>query len=174
MTAPSHPSQRAFTLIEVLIVLAIIVMVSGLAAVALLGRRDEADRKATQIALYTLGDAMDAFRLDYRRYPTDDEGVAVLWDKSKLDSEADGSLWAPYLTKPMPRDVWGSAWGYAQEADGFDEGAEENPVTVAPYDLWSYGPDKEDGTDDDIRVGASASEDEESELGGGLVPDNGP
>ncbi len=177
MTAPLHLSRarRAFTLIEVLIVLAIIVMIAGFVSVSLFARRDQADVQAAQINLSTLGDALDAFRLDYRRYPTDDEGLAVLWDKEQLDSEADGSLWASYLTKPMASDVWGNEWGYAQQAEDFDSGIEEeNTSAVAPYDLWSFGPDGEDGTDDDIRAGGTGSGEDEGELGGDLVPDDGP
>ncbi len=176
MTALTPPARArgAFTLIEVLIVLAIIVMIAGFVSVSLFARRDQADVQATQINISTLGDALDAFRLDYRRYPTDDEGLAVLWDKEKLDSEADGSLWATYLTKPIPTDVWGNEWGYAQQVEDFDSGEEENTAAVAPYDLWSYGPDGEDGTDDDIRASGSGSGEDESDLGGDLVPSDGP
>lgn len=176
MTRSTHPSfaRRAFTLIEVLIVLAIVAMIGGFVTVSLLTKRDQADLKAAEINLNTLSASLDAFRFDFRRYPTDDEGLAVLWDKEKLDSESDGSLWSGYLTKPLPEDVWGNEWGYAQEADDFDSGEDESTTAVAPYDLWSFGPDGEDGTDDDIRTGGTGSGDDEGGLGSDLVPDDGP
>ncbi|GJM19061.1 MAG: type II secretion system protein GspG [Phycisphaeraceae bacterium] len=167
-------ARTGFTLIEILIVLAIVVMISGLAAVALFGQREKADVQATQINLGTIGDALDAFRLDYRRYPTDEEGVAVLWDREQLDADAESSSWIKYLEDPSPRDVWGNAWGYAQESEDY-EPDEENPAAVAPYDLWSNGPDGEEGTDDDIRMaGATGSSDGEDGVGSDLLPDQGP
>lgn len=160
-------------MIEVLIVLAIILMISGLVAVQLFSRRDRADIDQTRINLNTLRDALDAFRFDFRRYPTDEEGLAVLWDKSRLDAEADAVAWAGYLREPLPEDAWGNAWGYAAETDDF-EADEDSPSALAPYDLWSNGPDGEEGTDDDIRSGLSGSGGREDGPGGDLASPQGP
>lgn len=170
----THASvRRAFSLIEVMIVLAIILVIAGLVSVTVFGRRDQADADVTRVNLNTLGDALAAFRFDFRRYPTDDEGLAVLWDKSKLDPEADASLWSSYLEAPLDKDAWGKQWGYAQQSESY-EPDEENPVSVPPFDLWSYGPDGEDGTEDDIRVGATAAADNAEEPGGDLIPADEP
>ena len=171
----TRPPARAagFTLIEVLIVLAIILMISGLVAVQLFSRRDRADIDQTRINLNTLRDALDAFRFDFRRYPTDEEGLAVLWDKAKLDAEADAAAWAGYLQEPLESDVWGNAWGYAAQSEDF-EADEDNPSATAPFDLWSNGPDGEEGTDDDIRSGRSAAGEEAEGPGGDLAPPQGP
>jgi len=167
---PRHTGARAFTLIEVLIVLAIILMIAGLVSVSLFKRRDQADISHAKINLNTLRDGLDAFRFDFRRYPTDEEGLAVLWDKEKLDSEAESGTWSQYLRDPLPTDPWGNEWGYAQESESF-EPDDENATAVAPYDLWCNGPDGEEGTDDDIRVGGSkASGDDTQEFGGDLAP----
>ena len=167
-------ARGGFTVIEVLIVLAIILMISGLVAISLFGRRDQADIDVTKVNMNTLRSALDAFRFDMRRYPTDEEGVAVLWDREQLDPEADGTKWTQYLSKPMPNDQWGNPWGYSQESEDF-ESDEENASAVAPYDLWSNGPDGEEGTDDDIRLGGSgATGDDADEFGGDLVPSSEP
>jgi general secretion pathway protein G len=109
--------------------------------VAVFSRRDEAKKDTAKIELNTLKNALNMFRMDYDRWPTDQEGVKVLWDKSVLDSEADQTKWKPYLTDPLPNDKWGSPWGYRQKSEHGDD---------TKYDLWSFGPDKQEGTDDDI------------------------
>lgn len=162
-------APRGFTLIEVLIVLAIILMIAGLVSVSLFERRDQADIDRTKIDLNTLRDGLDAFRLDFRRYPTDEEGVAVLWDKEKLDADADAGKWTKYLRDALPTDTWGNEWGYAQVSESYEQD-DENTTAVAPYDLWSNGPDGEEGTDDDIRVGTSKTADESKDFGGDLAP----
>jgi general secretion pathway protein G len=136
-------ARRGFTLIEVMIVIAIILALSGLVAVALFGQRDKAKTDTVRIQMNNIRSALDFFRLDYDRYPKDEEGIAVLWDKSKLDPEADATKWHQYLKESMPNDGWGHPWGYKQQSEHTDD--------TTKFDLWSYGPDGQDGTDDDIK-----------------------
>lgn len=142
VTGPSARSRRAFTLIEVMIVIAIILALSGLVAVAVFQRRDDADIKLTRVSLNNLKSAMGLFKLDYRRYPFEEEGLAVLWDREMLDPESDENLWKTYLEAKMDTDVWGTEWGYRADSETRESG----------FDLWSNGPDKEEGTDDDIML----------------------
>ncbi|MFN0132314.1 MAG: type II secretion system major pseudopilin GspG [Phycisphaerales bacterium] len=135
------PVRRAFTLIEVMIVIAIILALTGLIGVALFNRRDDAKRDTVLIDINSMKAAMDLFRHDFERYPKDEEGVKVLWDKTALDAEADQTKWKGYLKEPMPTDRWGSPWGYRQASEHGDE---------TKFDLWSYGADKQDGTEDDL------------------------
>jgi general secretion pathway protein G len=133
---------RGFTLIEVMIVIAIILALTGLIGVAVFARRDEAKKQTAEIEINNIKRALDFFRNDFDRYPKDEEGLAVLWDKTKLDPEADASKWKGYLTDPMPNDRWGHAWGYRQVT--------EHSEDTTKFDLWSFGPDGQEGTDDDI------------------------
>lgn len=134
-------ARRGFTLIEVMIVIAIVLALTGLIGVAVFSRRDDAKKDTAKIELNTLKNAMNLFRTDFDRWPTDQEGVKVLWDKSALDGEADQTKWKGYLTEAKPKDMWGSEWQYRQKSEHGDE---------SKYDLWSFGPDKQDGTEDDI------------------------
>lgn len=143
-------ARRAFTLIEVMIVIAIILALSGLIGVALFSRRDDAKRDTVKIDLNNVKQALDLFRHDFERYPKDEEGVKVLWDKTALDAEADQTKWKGYLKEPMPTDRWGSPWGYRQVSEHGDE---------SRFDLWSYGPDKQDGTEDDLTSWTTSSGD---------------
>lgn len=135
--------RAAFTLVEVIIVLAIVLLLSGLVGVAVMKRRGEAQSDTAKVELNTIRNAMQLFYLDFDRYPTDEEGVAVLWDRARLDPEEEPQRWRGYLTRPIPTDRWGSPWGYRQMSEMGDE---------QEYDLWSYGPDRQDGTDDDIHA----------------------
>jgi general secretion pathway protein G len=137
-----------FTLIEVMIVIAIILALSGLVGVAVFAQRDSAKKDTAKVELNTIKRGLEMFRLDFDRWPKDEEGLAVLWDKSKLDPESDATKWKQYLTDPMPNDRWGHAWGYKQVS--------EHQSDDTKYDLWSNGPDGQEGTDDDITSWSTA------------------
>ncbi len=150
--------RRGFTLIEVMIVIALVVALTGLVGIALLGRRDDANVELTRVDMNTLRQALDQFYFDMNRWPTDEEGLAVLWDRNALqvDNESQEQRWRAYLNDPMPRDRWGNEWGYRQVSEFADE---------SRYDLWSNGPDGQEGTDDDI---TNWSEDQNGMGGGGF------
>jgi general secretion pathway protein G len=140
--------RRGFTLIEVMIVIAIVLALTGLIGVAVFSRRDDAKKDTAKIELNTIKNAMNMFRADFERWPTDQEGVKVLWDKAALDGESEQTKWKGYLTEALPKDKWGSEWGYRQKGEHGDE---------TKYDLWSFGPDKQDGTEDDITSWSTAA-----------------
>jgi general secretion pathway protein G len=164
---PAPHRHRGFTLIEVMIVIAIVLALSGLIGVALFRQRDAAKADTVKIDMNSLKAGLDLFRLDYDRYPSDEEGLAVLWDKTKLsassggDTEADTAKWKGYMKEAMPNDKWGSPWGYRQVSEHGDE---------TTYDLWSYGPDKQDGTDDDIVSWNKEGEGMGADSSGGAPP----
>ncbi|MEO1008179.1 MAG: type II secretion system major pseudopilin GspG [Planctomycetota bacterium] len=149
--------RHAFSLVEIMIVLAIIVLLSGLVGFAVLSRRDEANLKKAQIDVNTLKDALLDFNRRYQRWPTDDEGLAVLWSSETVDPEQEDA-WSESLGQAMPNDPWGNPWEYAEEGERRE----------GYYDLSSNGPDGEPDTDDDIY----AWEEDEGGLGsgGGLAP----
>ena len=134
---------RAFTLLEVMIVIVIILAIAGLVTVNLMGTRKKATVGKVEIQMKSMRDALNQFNLDFNRYPTDDEGIAALWDKTKLTDEADQAKWRPYMETPIPTDDWGTAWVYRQTGEQAPEGK---------FDLLSNGPDKEEGSEDDINV----------------------
>jgi general secretion pathway protein G len=139
--------RGAFTLIEVMIVIAIVLALMGLVGYAVMERRDEAKRDLAKIDLNNIRQGLKLFRFDFDRYPTDEEGIKVLWDKSALSADAEAAKWHPYLEAQMPNDRWGQAWHYESAGKHGD---------ATSYDLWSSGPDKQDGNDDDITSWGSA------------------
>jgi general secretion pathway protein G len=155
-------SQRAFSLIEVMIVIAIILAISGLVALTLFSRRDQAESDLGRVEFRQIEQALKFFRLDFNRYPTDEEGLAVLWDKERLDPEADQNAWKGYLEAAMPTDRWGNDWRYRQQSEETDD--------TTKYDLWSFGADGEEGTEDDIESWDLGTDEEEDS---GLPPPSG-
>lgn len=155
--------RRAFTLIEVLIVLAIVLALGGIVGVAVLGRGDDAKVDLARVDLNSLEAGLKQFRFDFGRWPTDDEGLAVLWDEEMLDPDADAEKWRGYLDKPLINDRWDNPYEYRAES----EFGEEDGL----YDLWSNGPDGEEGTDDDI-MSRPSGDDFGGEMGGddGMLP----
>jgi general secretion pathway protein G len=155
--------RRAFTLIELLIVIAILLAIGGIVLVNLLPAKDQADIDLTRVQIDTFEQALKRFRVDLKRWPTEDEGLAVLWNPDGLEDENDQAAWkGPYLEKAAPLDTWKQAWIYHQPSE-LREGAE--------YDIISMGPDKEEGTDDDIHnhmreLNAQGEYDEEFDMGG--------
>lgn len=151
LTVPEHRLHRAvscrararrgLTLIEILIVIAILLAIAGLVVVNLLPARDQADIDLTKVQIDQIGEALDRFSLDMRRFPTEDEGLDVLWNQELLEDEQEQQNWrGPYMDQ-LSADPWGNDWVY--RFPGEIRGEEY-------YDLISYGPDGEEGTEDDI------------------------
>lgn len=130
-------NQKGFTLIELLVVIVILGILVSLAAPRLAGRTESARMEAAKadveggIAL-----ALDLFEVDMGRYP------ASLEELIKKPSES--TSWkGPYLKKGIPKDPWGDSYLYRFPATRNPEG----------YDLYSLGPDKREGTGDEITNG---------------------
>ena len=119
-----HPRvRRAFTLIEVLVVVVIIAVLASFVAPNVFRHVDTAKNVAAQAQISTLGAALDAYRLDNGRYPTTEQGLAALWQAPSMDPRP--SNWrGPYLRQPPPADPWGAPYVYHAPGDhmanGFD------------------------------------------------------
>lgn len=115
--------QAGFTLIELMVVLFILGLLAMLVAPRLMGRVGKAKIKTAQTQIQMMATALDLFHLDVGRYPTDEEGLKVLYSKPENLSSWSG----PYLDKPAPKDPWGRDYVY------------KSPGEHGPYDLISLG-----------------------------------
>ena len=152
---PRRRTRRAFTLIELLIVIAILLAIGGLVVVNLIPRGEQARADLQRVQFDLIGAAMDQFRLDLNRWPTEEEGIEVLWRQDALEDEADMERWRlKYLESPVTEDKWGNELVYRNPSEELGEGY---------YDLVSVGPDGEEGTEDDI-TNHDRLRDEEGEI----------
>ncbi len=143
MKRKQNVRRGAFTLLEVLLVVGILALLAAFVVPNLMGADTRAKKKLAQMAVGRSGEisnALKQFRLDIGRYPDSDEGLAALFERpSSIDD--DDERWRQYLEGSPEdlRDPWEQEYQYRCPGE-FNEEA---------FDLWSYGPDQEDGTDDD-------------------------
>jgi general secretion pathway protein G len=121
--------EAGFTLIELMIVLFILGLLAALVAPRLMGRVGKAKQKTAQAQMQMLATALDLFHLDVGRYPNDEEGLKVLYQKPDNLPAWSG----PYLDKESPKDPWGRDYVY------------KFPGEHGPYDLSSLGADGQPG-----------------------------
>lgn len=143
-------TRRGFTLIEILLVLAIIGMLAGVAIVSLVGTREGAKVDSTRAMLTSIETALETYNMHVSHYPTEEEGnLNALLTKPSFENEQLGEKWrGPYL-KQEARDTWGNLFNYEVNVTG--AGTTVGETNPKPYRLWSNGPDGMDGTEDDIK-----------------------
>jgi general secretion pathway protein G len=131
-------ASAGFTLIEMLVVLAIIGLLVSLVAPRVLGILSDAKVKTAHIQIESFKNALDLYYLDEGHYPTTSDGLAALATRP-----ADEASWnGPYLKGAVvPRDPWSNPYIY--RAPGEDQ---------RPYDIISLG---EHGRSGDVN-GSSA------------------
>ena len=121
-------NRRGFTLVELLVVMAIIALLAALVGPKLFPKLGKGKQSAAKAQIELIGQALDQFRLDVGRYPTAQEGLNALM----VNPGATG--WeGPYLKKALPPDPWGKPYQYLC------------PGTHGEYDLLSYGRDGNPG-----------------------------
>jgi len=122
--------KKAFTIIELMVVITIIGILASLVAPKFMGKLESAKVKTSKAQLAMLSTALDSFNLDIGRYPTESEGLKVLWTRKDIRGY-DG----PYLAKPVESDAWGNPYVYKVTSDDH------------AYDISSYGKDGKEGGD---------------------------
>jgi general secretion pathway protein G len=120
--------HRGFTLLELLVVIVIIGLLAGYVAPRYFAQVGKSETQVARAQIESIEKALDHYRLDNRRYPSNEEGLAAI---------------APYLKKALPKDPWGRAYGYRVPGE---KGSE--------FEVFSYGRDgKAGGTGEDADIG---------------------
>ena len=121
--------KKAFTIIELMVVITIIGILASLVAPKFMGKLETTKVKTTKAQIEMLSTSLDSFNLDTGRYPTESEGLKVLWTKTKDIRGYDG----PYLPKAVKADAWGNPYMYVTTSDDH------------AFDIISYGKDGKEG-----------------------------
>jgi general secretion pathway protein G len=128
--AGSRESEAGFTLVEMLVVIAIIGLIMGLIGPRVLNYLSESKVKAAKIQLQSFASALDLYFLDAGRFPSSAEGLAALVRQTPGVAAWNG----PYLKGgSVPNDPWNHAYVY------------RSPGERGPYDILSYGSDGQEG-----------------------------
>jgi general secretion pathway protein G len=127
-----------FTLVELLVVLAIIGLIAAIAAPQVLRYLGTARVDAAKVQMRNISSALELLYIDIGRYPTTEEGLTILVGRPEGVSGWNG----PYIKqKNALTDGWGSLYQYNE------------PENDKPPLLWSFGRDKKaggEGEDADI------------------------
>jgi general secretion pathway protein G len=136
----ARSTRRGFTMMELLVVLAILGLLAGLAISNVSGIFGGAQVATAQIFVKeSMKSPLFAYQMKMGSYPSTAEGLQALITPPADKADRWGPM--PYITESkVPLDPWGEPYQYAFP------GTHNKSV----YDLWSKGPDKVSGTDDDI------------------------
>ena len=110
----------AFTMVELLVVLAIIALVTTIAAPQVLRYLGTAKADTAQAQIRSISSAMELYYLDVGAYPSDDEGIAAL-----AVAPATAAGWnGPYMKGAEKlADPWGAAYTYEADGETFKVGS---------------------------------------------------
>ncbi len=124
--------EAGFTLVELLIVLAILVLLASLVGPRVIGYLGSSKIKAAKVQIEGIEAALQLYRIDNNGYPTTSEGLAAL-----VKRPANAPNWnGPYLARrKVPLDPWNRPYNY------------RSPGQNGDFDIFSLGADNQKGGD---------------------------
>lgn len=124
--------RQGFTLFEVLLVLIILIILTSTVSYYVIGAQKKAYARAAKAQIGLFKSPLTDYHIDVGGYPSTDQGLDA------LRTAPDGnSKWAgPYIENAIPRDPWGNPYQYQSSGSA--------------YLIWSFGPDGQDGSGDEI------------------------
>jgi general secretion pathway protein G len=123
----SNKQQRGFTLLELLVVIVIIGLLAGYVAPRYFSQVGKSETQVARAQIDALEKGLDQYRLEHRRYPTSEEGLAAI---------------GPFMKKAVPNDPWGRPYQYRA------------PGAKGDFELFSLGRDgRPGGVGEDADIG---------------------
>ncbi|MGE3316493.1 MAG: type II secretion system major pseudopilin GspG [Planctomycetaceae bacterium] len=140
--------RAAFTLLEVLMVIVILGVLAVLVLTQLGGAGDDANKRIASIAVSSrIPEALERYKLHVGGYPTEDEGGLELLLKAPSEEEMAQKWAGPYVKPEQLKDPWNQDYRYTYPGRYNENG----------FDISSNGPDRQEGTEDDITNWEKAS-----------------
>jgi general secretion pathway protein G len=127
-------NKKGFTLIELMVVIAILALLGGIVAPRVIGRLRQAKPQKAAIDVKQIGLGLDMYAADNGQYPTTEQGLQALITKPTSPPEP-MNYNGPYVQPTDFKDPWGVAYVYASPSsrEGYD------------YELYTYGSDGQEG-----------------------------
>ncbi len=117
--------RRAFTLVELMVVIVILGLLSGVVTMSVRSYLISSKQNVAKMEISKVCQALESFYIAYDRYPTNQEGLAVLSEPSEKHAEG--------ILSFIPADPWGNPYEYV------------SPGKTKPYDVTCYGADHREG-----------------------------
>ncbi len=132
---PAKGNDDGWTFIETLIVLGIILILTATVSFMAVRYLQKAKVVASRSQIDSFDLALQAYYLDCGNYPTEEQGLAALWEKPSMEPVSVN--WnGPYMAKRVPKDSWNRDFVYKFPGP-------EN----FPYGVATYGADGLEGGD---------------------------
>jgi len=126
--------QSGFTLIEIMVVLAILAGLVAMVAPNIIGEAGAARIKTAKAEMSNISQALDMYKLDNFTYPSTSQGLEALVSKPSGSPEPKNYKANGYMKK-LPIDPWGNPYLYFSKSGKFE--------------IISFGADGEEGGEDD-------------------------
>jgi len=124
MQKKNKQKLKAFTLMELMIVIIILGLLAAFVLPNLTGKGEEAKKKIVCVQMNSIAQALKMYKIENSAYPTTSEGLSVLAKKNYFEDNKE------------PKDSWGNNFIYTSDGKSFE--------------IISFGPDKKEGGGDDI------------------------
>mgnify|MGYP006187085373 CR=1 FL=1 len=137
--------RAGFTLLEVMVVIVILGIIASMVVPNLLGNKEAADQQKAMVDIQQLESALDMYKLRNGFYPTTEQGLQALV-VAATSQPAPRVFPEGGFIKRLPKDPWGEDYIMV------------SPGQMGQLDLFSKGPDRTAGNDDDIGNWADTTE----------------
>jgi general secretion pathway protein G len=127
-------NRRAFTLIEMLVVVLILAILAALIVPRVVNRTGDAKRAKAASDIATLSSLLQQYRIDNDAFPSTEQGLSAL----RVQPTDAGNWRGPYTSKDISADPWGNEYVYESPGGGGED-----------YVIISYGADGAPGGEGD-------------------------
>lgn len=135
LSSRKHPRGGGFTLIEVMVVVAILAILAAVVVPRVMDEPAKARRAKAAQDIRAIESALDLYKLDNFRYPSTDQGLRALVERPTSSPQPKNYKEGGYL-RQMPADPWGNSYQYL------------NPGEHGEVDIYSFGADGVPGGQD--------------------------